>query len=81
MTEKKTDQSPPEPASADVTREELQQVMANPSYSAGTREGWLKEVLARLTAEPSPGESQRRLIRDIRDIILDVRTRDPKSRD
>lgn len=81
MTDKKTAKTARKPASADVTREELQQVMADPRYSAGQRESWLKEALTRLTSEPRPGQSQRRLIREIRDIILDVRNGEADDRD
>jgi len=81
MTEKKPESPKRKPEPGTVTREELQQVMADPSYSAGERESWLKEVLTRLTSEPRPGQSQRRLIREVRDIILDVRNRDADRKD
>lgn len=56
---------------ADITMQEIQDVLADPGYSADQRKEWLKEVLTDLEKQHSrmPSGDRAKLIASIRDIV------------
>lgn len=66
-----------------VTREEIMDVLAHEGYSADQRKGWLKEVLTELIGEEerNPDPNQKRMIKEVKEILDDQQSGDPMSDD
>ena len=60
---------------APITQAKIDRVVSDPDVAEGAREDWLKRALARLLEDANPGAEQRRLVREVRDIIKDRQTR------
>lgn len=58
-----------------VTQHDVNKVLADPAVSPDMRDKWLKRALKRLQEDANPGAEQRRLIREVRDIVSDKRNR------
>ncbi len=73
----------PVPDGGSVTRQEIQDVMADEGYSGDRRKGWLKQVLTALTQEHrrSPSPERKQLIETVKDIMDRHQEGDPIAKD
>jgi hypothetical protein len=67
----------------ELSRAEIMDVLADEGYPAGGRKGWLKKVLTRLAKQQqeSPDERRAELVAEIKDILDDNVSGDPKADD
>lgn len=70
-------------AGAHLSREEIEDIIVDPGYSADQRKGWLKQVLADLTRQQSgsPSSEQEQLIEMVKQAIDDQQDGKPIATD